>query len=199
MARNSIYSTSLKCTLPKTTNPVFLSHRLPHFRYEFTEPLTNNTAVFVSKSGHKSVVIVAYWAFLQSSSILTAHMIDLSVFAGVSPSMKQVKSSLVTLKLNRSSSFWSLLLNSPESFTSDINGSLSSSLAHFKRKDFFSILGEHIQHRHHHLIQDKTFIVHPLLKQASQNKQAICWLCNTCWTSCPRITYHNRKFYHSNY
>ena len=42
---------------------------------------------------------------LQSSNILTAYMVDVSVFAGVSSSMKQVKSSLVTLKSNRSSSF----------------------------------------------------------------------------------------------
>ena len=56
-------------------------------------------------SGHKSVVKVASRAFLQSSNILTAHVVDLSVLAGVSPSIKQVRSWLVTLKLNHSSTF----------------------------------------------------------------------------------------------
>ena len=99
MARNSIYNIkSLKYALSKSTDPVFLSCYLPHFHYGFTELLTNNIAVFVSKYifRYKSVVTVAFRAFLQLSNILTAHMVDLSVFAGVSPSMKRVKSSLVT-------------------------------------------------------------------------------------------------------
>ena len=101
-------------------------------------------------SGHKSVVTVAFRAFLQSSNILTAHKVDLSVFAGVSASMKRVKSSLVTLKSNCSSSFEAcclVLLNR----LLQISMALLAALARFKRKDTW--------HRYHHLIQDKTFVL----------------------------------------
>ena len=120
-----------------------MPRRVPHFRYEFKEPLTNNTAVFMSKYIFRTQI----WAFLQSSNILTAHAVDLSVFAGVSPSMKHHETSQIIacdveiqslIKFfNLTALFFQLI---------DINGSLTR----FKHiKDFFFILGGTYTQRGH--------------------------------------------------
>ena len=64
-----------------------MPRRLPHFRYEFKEPLTNNTAVFMNKYIFRTQ-ICSYCFNPGLSPIVTAHVVDLSVFAGVFLSMK---------------------------------------------------------------------------------------------------------------
>ena len=142
-----------------------MPRHLPHFRYKFKEPLTNNTAVFMSKytfSGHKSVVTVSIWAFLHSSNILTApHGQSFCICRSFSfHETSQIIACDVEIQslikfFNLTALFFRLI---------NINGSLTR----FKRKDFFSILGEHIHDMDtSHLIQDKTFVLGHLLKQAS--------------------------------
>ena len=141
-----------------------MPRHLPHFRYKFKEPLTNNTAVFMSKYIFRTQIcsycfnlglspLVKYFNSPRGRSFCICRNFSFHETSQIIACDIEIQS---LIKFFNLTALFFRLIN--------INGSLTR----FKRKDFFSILGEHIHNMDtSHLIQDKTFVLGHLLKQAS--------------------------------
>ena len=139
-----------------------MPRHLPHFRYKFKEPLTNNTAVVMSKYIFRTQIcsycfnlglspLVKYCNSPCGRSFYICRSFSFHETSQIIACDVEIQS---LIKFFNLTTLFFRLIN--------INGSFTR----FKRKDFFYILGEHIHDMDtSHLIQDKTF--GHLLKQAS--------------------------------
>ena len=141
-----------------------MPRHLPHFHYKFKEPLTNNTAVFISKYIFRTQIcsycfnlglspLVKYFNSPRGRSFCICRNFSFHETSQIIACDVEIQS---LIKFFNLTALFFRLIN--------INGPLTR----FKRKDFFSILGEHIHDKDtSHLIRDKTFVLGHLLKQAS--------------------------------